>query len=359
MFGIKYYRCKGKDLNKLNKNQPFYKVINEHKKYVDHQYEYRFKLGLNIDTDKLSYGQHSRGGFYFTTKEHIIKHFSSGLFCCEIKIPDNAECFINDDIIKSNKIIICDFKLQSEIDGWYDADFCIYAIKQNSCIISLIKNFTDKTLLEVVKHSGHALDFIEQTNKFYKEAVKYHGYALEFVDIAKQTNEMCLDAVTQDGDNLLFVENQTEEICLAAVANYGISLKHVYVEEQTEAIYLAAVTQNGLALDYVHGEQTEEVCLAAVMQNGLALQFVKNKTEKICLAAVLQNIAALKYVDNITEEIRWLSVMKNDYDTTCVGAFYENNTKYVEYCEKYKKIFELYEARFKSYIENNNFLVLV
>ena len=49
----------------------------------------------------------------------------------------------------------------------------------------------------------------------------------------------------------------------------------VYVKKQTPEIYLAAVKQNGYALEYVK-EQTEDICLEAVKQNGYALRYVKD-----------------------------------------------------------------------------------
>jgi hypothetical protein len=46
---------------------------------------------------------------------------------------------------------------------------------------------------------------------------------------------------------------------------------------QTEQMCLEAVKQNGLALQYVK-EQTQEICLTAVGQNGYALSYVKEQT---------------------------------------------------------------------------------
>ena len=48
---------------------------------------------------------------------------------------------------------------------------------------------------------------------------------------------------------LQFVHNQTEEICLEAVRNDGLALQ--YVNHQTKEICLAAVRNNPNALKYV------------------------------------------------------------------------------------------------------------
>lgn len=59
--------------------------------------------------------------------------------------------------------------------------------------------------------------------------------------------------------------------------------------KQTEEICLEAVRQNGLALEYVHEEfKTEELCLEAVKGEGCALQYVPEKliTKYLCFDAV-------------------------------------------------------------------------
>ena len=122
------------------------------------------------------------------------------------------------------------------------------------------------------------------------EAVKQDGYALFYVK--KQTPEICLVAVKQNGHALDYVEEQTPELCLEAVKRNGFALQ--YVKEQTPEICLTAVQQNGDALQYVK-EQTPEICLEAVKQDGHALEYVKEQTPEICLEASKQNYSVLKY----------------------------------------------------------------
>ncbi len=43
----------------------------------------------------------------------------------------------------------------------------------------------------------------------------------------EQTEDICIDAVSLDGEALEFVDNQTEEICLIAVLQNGKALKYV------------------------------------------------------------------------------------------------------------------------------------
>ena len=73
----------------------------------------------------------------------------------------------------------------------------------------------------------------------------------------------------------------------------GLELQYV---KQTFDLCIVAVKQNGLALEFVNN-QTEEICIAAVINNGFALEFVKHQTEDICLVAVKQNGLAYKYIN--------------------------------------------------------------
>jgi hypothetical protein len=53
-----------------------------------------------------------------------------------------------------------------------------------------------------------------------------------------------------------------------------------YVKDQTEEICLEAVKQNGYALQYVK-EQTEAICLEAVKEDGDAFQYVEKYYQSV------------------------------------------------------------------------------
>jgi len=67
------------------------------------------------------------------------------------------------------------------------------------------------------------------------------------------------------------------------------------IDNQTEEICLNAVRENGYDLQYVK-YQTMEICMAAVQQNGLVLCYVKQQTPEICIEAIRQNKKAIRYV---------------------------------------------------------------
>ncbi len=193
---------------------------------------------------------------------------------------------------------------------------------------------------------------------------------LEEIFKGKQTKDVCLAAVMEDGFSLQHITNQTEEICLEAVRQNGFALQ--FVEDQTPDIRIAAVRQNGLAIQHdrivryadellfadikavkeiftvppkqdapLHYSSSldgvEEICLAAVKQNGLALQYISMmlQTEDLCRVAVQQNGLALQYAapSTHTEELYLLAVQKNGLalqyvgeqtESICLAAIKEN-----------------------------------
>jgi len=65
------------------------------------------------------------------------------------------------------------------------------------------------------------------------------------------------------------------------------SIKAFVESSEFQDICIAAVTQNGDALQYVK-KQTPELCMAAVTQNSYALRYVKEQTPELCMAAKKQ-----------------------------------------------------------------------
>ncbi|MDW0076990.1 DUF4116 domain-containing protein [Clostridioides difficile] len=74
----------------------------------------------------------------------------------------------------------------------------------------------------------------------------------------------------------MYVREQVDEICMEAVNENGWALK--YVKKQTPKICLEVVRKNGLALKYVE-DQMEEICREALKQNKLAIKCVKDKNK--------------------------------------------------------------------------------
>ena len=146
----------------------------------------------------------------------------------------------------------------------------------------------------------------KQTPEICLEAVKEDGCALRY--IIDQTPDICMSAVQQNGEALRYVKHQTPQICIEAVNNCSAALE--YVQNPSHEICMSAVTKNGLMLHYIDNP-SPELCLAAVKQNGMALKYIKNQTPDICINAVKQNGNALQYVHEKTTEICIYTINQN------------------------------------------------
>jgi hypothetical protein len=142
---------------------------------------------------------------------------------------------------------------------------------------------------------------------------------LELFYVKKQTYEICLAAVKQNGLAWAFIRNKEYKVDLyeEAIKSNARTIELVieksptinlfsvirncwslqYIEDQTLWMCLIAVKQHGETLEFVK-DQTEEICLEAVKENGLALRFVKEQTPEICRTALRQNPKSIEFVKN-------------------------------------------------------------
>lgn len=85
-----------------------YKFINRN--MINRDFE--FQIGSNIDTNTFDpTSKHSKGGFHFTTQNHIHEYSYCGDFTWKIYIPDNAILVIKDTEVKTDRLIILDREL--------------------------------------------------------------------------------------------------------------------------------------------------------------------------------------------------------------------------------------------------------
>jgi hypothetical protein len=167
----------------------------------------------------------------------------------------------------------------------------------------------DECIARVKKHRFDEEQQKQIRQKKFLELVKIDGLNLETVPEHDMTEEICLEAVKQNGLALQYSIIDYDEICMAAIKQNGMALQ--FCGYQSLKYCLTAVKQNGLALQFVKQQQYDEcddeyeedpmytykLCSAALKQNGLALKYVKDQTCALCLIAVKQNRLALKYVN--------------------------------------------------------------
>lgn len=158
-------------------------------------------------------------------------------------------------------------------------------IEYNFSKFVLIKKYKDK--INTIKK------LIENQPNFIEIILDFDGCLLSIID--KQSLNICLRAVRQNGLALKFVKKQNYDICMEAVKQEGFALKYVRKKNQTHEICMLAVKQDGITLQYVI-IQTPEICLEAVKNMGGALKYVKEQTLEICLEAIKKNKYALHYV---------------------------------------------------------------
>lgn len=125
------------------------------------------------------------------------------------------------------------------------------------------------------------------------------GFNIRFVEKHRQNVVMALDAVSQSGYAVQYVDLDAQwvEVCMAAIENapYSYRLLPLKPDVVTEVV----LKKCGLILQYVpHWQITPERCEVAVRQNPFAIAFVPPKylTNEICLAAVQQNAYAIKHI---------------------------------------------------------------
>ncbi|CCL32355.1 hypothetical protein BN174_4080001 [Clostridioides difficile E15] len=112
----------------------------------------------------------------------------------------------------------------------------------------------------------------------------------------------------------MYVKDLTEEICLEAVKQDGLALRYIkwfkLLNKRTTELYLLdkrRLSKLYMILNKIKNrilnKQIKEICLEAVKQNGKALQYVKDQTEEMCLIAVRQDNRNVKYVKNLTNKV--------------------------------------------------------
>ncbi len=161
-------------------------------------------------------------------------------------------------------------------------------------VLNEVQCLTQSVCLEIAKHDGHALQFVNlQTREICLAAVRQNGLALEHV--FQQTTEIVAAAVEQTPHAVFFAKEQPIQLCLKAVRRNPYVLRHV--RKQSAALAMVAVKRDGQALQWV-ADKTLEICFAALMQSAKASEFIP---ASISAEVNLRIKAAQKRKDIITK----------------------------------------------------------
>jgi Domain of unknown function (DUF4116) len=134
------------------------------------------------------------------------------------------------------------------------------------------------------------------------------GMLLKYID--EPTDELCFQAVKQNGLALQFVKNQTEKLCYHAVKQNGLALEFVNREFVEKKLNLSSLEKYNV---YGNTNSDDEVILwkIAISENPLAFQFIENKTDEV-IDEVYELIhpcgsrdysLLLKFIDTQTESL--------------------------------------------------------
>jgi hypothetical protein len=277
-------------------NKVFVKLTNEEEKEEidDDDIYFHFQSGLN--ENNIEYDQRGcvkSGGIRFYEINEIGYHLKSDMkYIRYVTIPNGARVnvteheYFNYDVYKTDKLILSERKLISDMNEWNDTQFRLNTYSKGGIPLKYIENQTYELCLEAVKIYGIALEYVkDQTEELCLIALDQCAEALRC--IRNQTDKLCYVTIEFDcnGNILRHVKNKTYEICKRAIERFPRQIK--YVEDDK--------FQDGSKLT----ESEKDVLRSlAIKSDGITLAYIKNQTLELCLAAVKQNPEAIKYVNN-------------------------------------------------------------
>lgn len=279
----------GSDFNSFFNRSTFVKLLRSGENHWGMQY----KTGLNEDIVPFNpHGAYEPGGIGFIDEKDIdIWQNGQHFYIRKVKIPDNAQVYIENDSYKADKIILGKPK---ELKN--DDQLCDIYVQKYSCYspLRMISKKTFDQCAHYVKRNGLALEFVPdkfKTIDLCKMAILSNTFAIRFVPEQLLSREMYEYAVSSNGLALEFVPNYSE-------LEENINEETRDINEWKLKLYKMAVSSNGLALGLIKAEyRTNELCELSVQNNGWALLYVPEQTKTICKLAAKQNHKMLDYVE--------------------------------------------------------------
>jgi len=185
----------GKEFNKKYANTQFCKLM-----YKDEiHYGFQYVDGLNCDTRKFDATIEYGNGLYFTNDLRTWIDTGDFYWVRSVIIPDDAEVFEygSNNRFKSDKLFLGE-KKPINLEFYKSLD------------ISISSDY------KLVKKYPTSIRFIEDDNIEYLwiEACKKSGWLIKYS--YKQTTDICLAALSHNGNNLQHIRGQTVPLCLYA-----------------------------------------------------------------------------------------------------------------------------------------------
>lgn len=164
-----------------------------------------------------------------------------------------------------------------------------YAAFQNEAICEEAFKCGNSYIMDLIDYNYISQEKCEQM-------VKDDYRFLEHVPAEKQTESMCLNALTKSEYVADFVKISTPNIDKILVSYDGLLLKNI--KNKTKELCDEAIKNNGCAIKYVPQEIiNNKLCMTAIKYDKDALKHIKNPTYKMYKKGLLKNAHLLKQID--------------------------------------------------------------
>ncbi len=260
----------------------------------------------------------------FQTYFHICNHGNCFIKSNQIKVYETIKlCDITDDTFINNKSFNSFIALMymkditfdtirifierndmnikyTNVNNFYQLIESINDTFDSNIIISILQildEYKYQLLTIAVISSPYAVKYMdEQPEELCLISVRNAPYALEHINI--KTYDVCLEAVSRDGETLIYVpvEHQTEELCMIALKQNITSIQ--YIINNNEDLIMYALKEYPMTLIYINDDiLNDRICEYAVSLDYRNLRFISNKykTVDLCMMAFYKNIDAFEY----------------------------------------------------------------
>uniref|UniRef100_A0A6C0EAE2 DUF4116 domain-containing protein n=1 Tax=viral metagenome TaxID=1070528 RepID=A0A6C0EAE2_9ZZZZ len=265
----------GKKFNELTKGKKFYKLTNEY----DTHFSFKYKNGLNIDTNKFNPANTcSSGGLYFTDSSNVSYWYDrfnyEYKYIREVTVPNDALVYVEDLKYKADKIVVSGKSLIEKSDIWKNNDFI------NSLTHKMIEEYfpklkhQNKNLVKKVLHMiPEYIDFVKnRTVEYCRISLEKYGDAIKY--IKNPTDDDYIKIIQRDISFLKYIKNPSAKVLEYVVRNYEDALN--FIPNPSIDLIKLSLEEFPSAIKFV--KQTDEICNIAIKNDPSVIRYIKNKT---------------------------------------------------------------------------------
>jgi len=177
---------------------------------------------------------------------------------------------------------------------------CLQAVRNNGLLLQFCENQTYELCREAVIQNPFALQYVYPENldrPLWRLAFSKDASSISVLD---EPSDACIhDALTFDGLAIRSLRHFKPEHARIAVRQNGLALQ--YIHEQTEDLCLEALRQTSDAVMFVAPNwQTDRVCLYALEQNSLFFPNIHAPTDQMKRLALMEDGHILQWIRPMT-----------------------------------------------------------